>query len=121
MITANIAGSASGHVRHSDRQNRSDSDCSYSSTDLEDIERKIECKETADFQNGGTEYTEEERLALEEEARRIRQLIIEHRRKKFCKDYKTWGYLLCVASVVIGAIVLIVLAGMGLINTTARR
>ena len=66
--------------------------------------------------SGGNQITEEERLAMEEEAKRLRQLIIEYRRKKFCKDYKTWAYLLCVAAVVIGAIVLIILAGMGIIE-----
>ena len=53
---------------------------------------------------------------MEEEIKRIRQLIIEHRRKKFAKDYKTWAYLFFCSAVVIAAIVLIVLAGMGIIE-----
>ena len=55
-------------------------------------------------------------LAMQEEAKRIRQLIIEHRRKKCCKDYKTWAYMICVASILIGTVVLIILAGMGLVK-----
>ena len=66
--------------------------------------------------SGHDPINEEQMLALEEEAKRIRQLIIEHRRKKFCKDYKTWAYLFCVAAIVIGAIILIILAGMGIIE-----
>ena len=55
-------------------------------------------------------------LAMQEEAKRLRQLIIEHRRKKCCKDYKTWAYMICVASILIGTIVLIILAGMGIVK-----
>ena len=55
-------------------------------------------------------------LAMQEEAKRIRQLIIEHRRRKCCKDYKTWAYMICVASILIGTIVLIILAGMGIVK-----
>ena len=114
MITANIAGASGVRGLDNRRDRGSDSECSYSSADIEEIERNY-------TQNGGAQtMSEDERLALEEEAKRIRQLIIEHRRKKFCKDYKTWAYLFCVAAVVIGAIVLIVLAGMGLINATGR-
>ena len=53
---------------------------------------------------------------MQEEAKRLRQLIIEHRRKKCCKDYKTWAYMICVASILIGTIVLIILAGMGIVK-----
>ena len=105
MITANIAGSSGSHLRSSNRDRDQDS---VSSGDLEEIERKYP-------KNG--EITEEERAALEEESKRLRQLISEHRRKKFLKDYKTWGYLCCVVTVVILAIVLIILVGAGVIST----
>ena len=59
-------------------------------------------------------------LAMQEEAKRLRQLISEHRRKKCCKDYKTWAYMICVASILIGTIVLIILAGMGIVKVGAR-
>lgn len=117
MITANVAGS-SGHVR---RDRRDSDSSSISSADLEEIERK--CNDSRRQHNGqggansADEYTDEQRQALEDEAKRLRQLISEHRRKKFFKDYKTWGYLLCVATVVIGAIVLIILLGTGVIST----
>lgn len=119
MITANVAGSSGSHVR----RDRRDSGSSISSADLEEIERK--CNDSRRHQNGQgangsgqvEDYTDEQRQALEEEAKRIRQLILEHRRKKFLKDYKTWGYLLCVATVVIGAIVIIILLGAGVIST----
>ncbi len=110
MISANIA--ASSHLK---RRRDSDSD---SSGDLEEIERKYPSENgNAEGQDNLDCLTQEERAAREEEARRIRQLIIEHRRKKCLKDYKTWGYLVCVAVIVIGAIVLIVLAGAGVIST----
>ena len=66
--------------------------------------------------SGGQNQITEEEKQMEEEIRRIRQLIIEHRRKKFARDYKTWAYLIFCSGVVIAAIVLIVLAGMGIIE-----
>ena len=113
MITANIAGSSGPHVRH----DRHDRESSYSSSDLEEIERKHH-RQNGD-PNGGQidpEQTEADQQAMEDEIKRIRKLIIEHRRKRFCKDYKTWAYLLCVAGIVVGAIVLVILAGMGYIS-----
>ena len=105
MITANIAGSSGSHLRpNRDR----DTDSDYNA-DLEEIER---CK----YINGG-EISDQERQELEAESKRLRQLIQEHRRKKFLKDYKTWGYLCCVITVVILAIVLIILVGAGVIST----
>jgi hypothetical protein len=40
------------------------------------------------------------------------------RLKTFLADYKTWGYMACVGLVVIGAIVIIILAAMGVISTS---
>ena len=88
------------------------------------IERKIptvqqqQCYEQngVDGSGGQNQITDEQKQEMEEEIKRIRQLIIEHRRKKFAKDYKTWAYLFFCSAVVIAAIVLIVLAGMGIIE-----
>ena len=108
MITANIAGSSGSHLRSANRD-REDDNTDSVLEDLEEIER---CKYPL---NG--EISDQERQELEAESKRLRQLISEHRRKKFLKDYKTWGYLVCVITVVILAIVLIILVGAGVIST----
>ena len=88
-------------------------------------EKKSQLKQQNNYEQNGpdgsggqNQITEEQKQEMEEEIRRIRQLIIEHRRKKFAKDYKTWAYLFFCSAVVIATIVLIVLAGMGIIEHT---
>ena len=108
MITANIAGSSGSHLRSANRDRDEDNTDSDYNADLEEIER---CK----YVNG--EISDQERQELEAESKRLKQLILEHRRKKFFKDYKTWGYLCCVITMVILAIVLIILVGAGVIST----
>jgi hypothetical protein len=118
MITANVAGSAGSHIRPSDRHRDLDryNSCHDLQNDLDKLEAGLHSKYTA---NGVEDpRTEKEILAqIEAETRRIRQLISEHRRKKFFQDYKTWAYLVCIAAVVIGAIVLFILLAMGVIAT----
>jgi len=113
MITANIASSGPNY-RHSER-NRD----SFTSVDLKDLVEErdnLENQQQNGIGTGENQITEDQMLAMQEEAKRLRQLISEHRRKKCCKDYKTWAYMICVASILIGTIVLIILAGMGIVK-----
>jgi len=118
MITANIAGSAGGgsHVRSGGDRHRDSDSCN--SEDLREIEAELQ-QHTKHHrpQNGGPDTrTSQQREADDAEAQRIRQRIIEHRRKRFCKDYKTIAYLSCVGFVLIGAIVLVILFAMGIFS-----
>ena len=63
-----------------------------------------------------SERTAQERQADNDKVNQLKKLIGDHRRKKFWNDYKTLAYLSCVAGVIVGAIVVIILAAMGIIS-----
>ena len=69
--------------------------------------------------NGCDTRTDEERKADEDKVNQLRKMISERRRKRFFRDYKNIAYLVCVASVILAAIVLIVLAATGVISANA--
>ena len=114
MITANLAGTT--HLR-ADRHR--DSSNSHSRLNLADLDSEIATAEAnlnkyQAHQNGqnGTEP--------DTEAQKLQGIIDEFRRKRCLRDYKNWGYLACVALVLIGTIVLIVLLATGIISLEAE-
>jgi hypothetical protein len=52
---------------------------------------------------------------------RVQRWLREYRLKRCLGDYKTWGYMVCIGVVVVGGIVLIILAAMGVISTNSDR
>ena len=121
MITANVAGILGG-----DRKGCADSN-SLSSDELQEMENQLnaeaKCSKAADVTEISQDdpRTVEERQAHENKVNQLRILIEEHRRKKCWKDYKSYAVLLCMGSVIIAAIVLIILAAMGIISTDSDR
>ena len=58
--------------------------------------------------------------AEDTEAQKLQGILNDYRRKKCLRDcYKNWGFLACVACVLIGTIVLIVLLATGIISLDA--
>ena len=118
MFTANIAGSSGSHLR-TDHPHRDSN--SHSRHNLHEIDRASMTEEEKrilnanSHQRGGEGGDAVDGEPIDPE--RLQELINEHRRRRFMRDYKTWGYLACVAVVVIAAIVLIILAASGVIST----
>ena len=54
---------------------------------------------------------------LEVDPERMQSLLDEYRRKRCVKDYKSWAYMGCVGLVVVAALVLIILAASGALNS----
>ena len=128
MITANVAGILGG-----DRKGCGDSS-SLSSDELQEMENQLKFEEAESSskkavtnqmicqQDGDDPRTAEERQqAHENKVNQLRTLIEEHRRKKCWKDYKSYAVFLCMGSVIIAAIVLIIMAAMGIIFTDRDR
>ena len=122
MITANVAGSSGSSAlrdRCADRR-KSSSPNSLSSSDLHEMEAELNEHANKKHDDDGCDTrTDEERKADEEKVNQLRKMISERRRKRFCRDYKNIAYLACVASVILAAIVLIVLAATGVISANA--
>ena len=115
MFTANLAGSASSHLRPYDT--RKDCHSSNSRLNLYEGDQGGELEDAKKRLNGGPiedrplQETTIERLEVDPE--QLQAILNERRRQRFMKDYKTWAYLGFCALVVIGSIVLIVLAALG--------
>ena len=54
---------------------------------------------------------------LEVDPERMQSILDEYRRKRCVRDYKAWAYMGCVGCVVLAAIILVILAASGLLNT----
>ena len=108
MITANLAGTQS-HLRP-DRGARD-------STSHSRLNLNLECDPEAGdkYKNGETKDTDSEN------AGRLQNLDHRYRFKKCIGDYKTWGYLACVALVIAATIILIILAAGGFLNTDGSK
>lgn len=103
MITANLAGSASSHLRSgNDRGNNHNSRSNLNCGD--DSDTGSNCMSR---QHKATECSEENWHQDSD---------LEKRMCRMGTDYKTWLYLSCVACVIIGTLVLIVLLAMGIIS-----
>ena len=115
MFTANLAGSANSHLRPYDT--RRDCHSSHSRLNLSDLDQQSDLEDGRNRLNGSyvevrnVQDTVPERLEVDPE--QLQAILNERRRERFKKDYKTWLYLGFCAGIIIGAIVLIVLAGMG--------
>lgn len=120
MITANLAGSASSSkVRAQDRTK--DSNCHSSRLNLPDsLESEIAAAEASlsKYKNDAANKCDEGRdcEAAKTEAKRLRNMIREYRRRKCMRDYQACAYLTCVGLVLLIAIVLIILAASGIIS-----
>lgn len=118
MFTANLAGSASSHLRPYDTKR--DSHSSHSRLNLHEIDQIAldeDAKRRLYGNHAGMHNTSEtncERLEVDPE--RMKAILNEKKREQFMRDYKTWGYLACVALIVIAAIILIILAATGKIR-----
>ena len=127
MITANVAGILGG-----DRKGCGDSNSTLSSDELQEMENQLNEAENSSkkaavttdeicHQDDDLRTVEERQQAHENKVNQLRRLIEEHRRKKCWKDYKSYAVFLCMGSVIIAAIVLIILAAMGIISTGRDR
>ena len=111
MITANLAGTT--HLR-ADRHR--DSSNSHSRLNLADLDSEIATAEA----NLNKYQAHQNGTEPDTEAQKLQGIIDEFRRKRCLRDYKNWGYLACVALVLIGTIVLIVLLATGIISLEAE-
>ena len=118
MITANLAGTT--HLR-ADRHR--DSSNSHSRLNLADLDSEIATAEAnlnkynLENPNGSDSLCNG---AEDTEAQKLQGILNDYRRKKCLRDcYKNWGFLACVACVLIGTIVLIVLLATGIISLDA--
>ena len=118
MFTANLAGSASSHLRPFDTKR--DSNCHTNSRlNLHEIGQAGIDEETKSrlYGNGNNVetvnnlQTNYDRLEVDPE--RTQSILNERRRHRCLTDYKTWAYLIFVGIIVIGAIALIILAALG--------
>ena len=112
MFTANLAGSASSHLRPYDR-NRDTSHsrlsiCQDQANELEEAKKRLGGSTLEVTNNQEANY---ERLEVDPE--QLQAILDERRRDRFMRDYKTWAYLGTCCIIIIGAIVLIVLAALG--------
>ena len=106
MITANLAGTSGGHLR----PDRARDSASHSRLNLNDVGLDPETGEK--YLNG--EAMDEANTGT---AKRVQNMVQPKRIKKCLNDYKSWGYMACVGIVIVTAIVLIILAASGLLNT----
>ena len=101
MITANLAGTSGSHLR----PDRNRDSASHSRLNLNDVGIDPETGEK--YLNGeagdGTDS---------ETRKRFRYRI-----KRCLSDYKSWGYMACMGIVIVTAIILVILAASGLLNT----
>ena len=125
MFTANLAGSASSHLRPYDSSTKNDPNYFRSShLNLNEIEQADEETKKRLFggnssvDGGGINSLDTNNERLEIDPERLQSLLNERRRQRCMRDYKTWAYLSCVALIVIGAIVLIILVGSGYLNNS---
>ena len=113
MFTANLAGSASSHLRPYDTKR----DSSHSRLNLHELDQINELEEAKKRLNGSTLEVRTSQEAncerLEVDPEQLQAILDERRRDRFMKDYKTWAYLGFCAFIIIGAIVLVVLAALG--------
>ena len=113
MFTANSAVSASSHLRPYDTKR----DSSHSRLNLHELDQNNELEEAQRRLNGSTlevrqnNETNCERLEVDPE--QLQAILNERWRDRLMKDYKTWAYFGFCAFVIVGALVLIVLAGLG--------
>ena len=105
MITANLAGSHRSCLR-SDRRGSPTDSCRISRLNLSD---GLDGEANGDTING-------EQTLDPEAAKKLQDMVRQYKIKRCLSDYQTWGYLICVAFVVIFAIVLIILAASGVIQ-----
>ena len=118
MFTANLAGSASSHLRPFDAKR--DSDCHTNSRiNLHEIgQASVDDEGKSRLYGNGNNVEQVNNVQtnydrLEVDPERTQSILNERRRQRCLKDYKTWAYLICVGIIVIGGIVLIILAGLG--------
>ena len=106
MITANLAGTSGSHLR----PDRNRDSASHSRLNLNDVGLDPETGEK--YQNGeaGDETNSES-------AKRFQNMVHQYRIKRCLSDYKSWGYMACVGIVIVTAIILIILAASGHLNT----
>ena len=115
MFTANLAGSSSSHLRPYDTKR--DSHSSHSRLNLHELDQVTEVEEAKKrlYENNvevrNSQDANYERLEVDPE--KFQAVLNERRRERFMKDYKTWLYLGLCSLIIIGAVVLIILAGMG--------
>jgi hypothetical protein len=118
MITANVAGSSGSHLR-TDRGARESR--SHSRQNLNDIlESEVAAAEASlsKYKNGNRDMSDVRWTDIEAaEAKRLQELVDSYHRRRCLSDYKSWGPLVCVASVIIFAIVLVILAASGVLST----
>ncbi len=96
MITANLAGSASSHLRNERNHNYSHSRLNLNNDG--DSETASRHKDDPGWDNNGLHSSKETLM------------------QKCSRWYQTWLYLTCVAVILIGAIILIVLLATGIIS-----
>ena len=108
MITANLAGTHGSHLRSERRDSPA---ITHSRLNLSD---GLDGDGNGDINNG-------EQALDPEAAKKLQAMVREYRIKRCLRDYQTWGYLTCVALVVISAIVLIILAASGVLSADTDR
>ena len=116
MFTANLAGSASSHLRPYDTKRDSGSGSRFNLDKIGQAALDEESKKRL-YGNGNNSeqlnnvQQNDDRLEVDPE--RMQSILNERRRQRCLKDYRTWAYLICVGIIVIGALVLIILAALG--------
>lgn len=124
MFTANLAGTSGSHIRtdrdhhhHRDSLNQSRQNLhEIDGGSEEDVKRHLQVKRFSDEYSGSNN---ERKYDPSDRERGQTNGVQENQRKSNCiRDWKNWAYLLCVILVIIGALVLIILAGTGILSPT---